>query len=67
MEQYYVTKKKYDWIVRHNGEELILVEEWDDAIAEARHRAQAVVEKGGEAEILVANVVGMWDRLPIEA
>lgn len=66
MEQYYVTKKKYDWIVRHNGEELILVEERDDAVAEARRLALAVVAKGGEAEILVANVVGMWDRVPIE-
>ena len=66
MEQYYVTKKKYDWIVRHNGEELILVEERDDAVAEARRLAQAAVAKGGEAEILVANVVGMWDRVPIE-
>ena len=67
MKQFYVTKKKYDWIVRLDGEELILVELQEEAIADARARAKAAMAAGDEAEILVANVVGMWDRLPVEA
>lgn len=67
MEQFYVTKKKYDWIVRHNGDEHDLTRQREDAIASARVRAQGVIDGGGEAEILVANTVGMWDKIEVSA
>lgn len=65
MEKFYVTKKKYDWVVRYNGEDHDLTRDRDQAIASARARAKAVLEAGGEAEVLAANVVGMWDQIPI--
>lgn len=66
MEQFFVTKKKYDWIVKHNGEEYDLTEERGTAIESARARARDVMGKGGEAEILVANEVGMWDKIAVD-
>ena len=65
MEQFYVTKKKYDWIVKHDGEEFGLTKDRETAIETARVRANAVIAHGGEAEVFVANVVGMWDRVDI--
>jgi hypothetical protein len=65
MEKFYVTKKKYDWIVKHDDEEFGLTEEREDAIATARARANAVLAGGGEAEVFVANVVGMWDKVDL--
>ncbi|MDB5583551.1 MAG: hypothetical protein JWR80_8727 [Bradyrhizobium sp.] len=67
MEQFHVTKKKYHWIVRHNGAEHDLARQREDAIASARVRAQRVIDGGGKAEILVANTVGMWDMIQVSA
>jgi hypothetical protein len=66
MQKFYVTKKKYDWIVRCDDEEFGLAEEREDAIETARARARDVVAKGGEAEVYVVNTVGMWDRVQID-
>jgi hypothetical protein len=62
---YYVTKKKYDWIVRCDGEEFGLWEEADEAVDSARARARADIAAGADAEVLMANTVGMWDRIAI--
>jgi hypothetical protein len=65
VEQFFVTKKKYDWVVRHNGVDFDLTEDREIAIQSARSRAAAVISAGGTAEVLVANVVGMWDKVNI--
>lgn len=64
MEQFYVTKKQYDWVVRHNDEEFGLSEDCDDAIVQAQRKARQVIADGGEAEVLVANIYGKWDTVP---
>jgi hypothetical protein len=65
MEQFFVTKKKYDWIVRHSGEEYDLTDDREAAIESALRRARAVIASGGQAEVKVANVLGMWDTVDI--
>lgn len=65
MKIYYVTKKKYDWIVRCDGEEFGLWDESDAAVELAQERARADIAAGGQAEVMLANTVGMWDRVEL--
>jgi hypothetical protein len=65
MEQFFVTKKKYDWVVRHNGEDYDLTDDREAAIAAARRRAQAAMQAGRSSEVLVANIFGQWDKVDV--
>lgn len=65
METFHITKKKYDWVVVHKNAQYDLTPERREAIEAARRRAKVVIDSGGEAEILIVNTVGLWDKVDV--